>query len=168
VPHVPFAQIPDHARIWIFGSAEPIVESDARRLLERVDEFVGSWLAHGQPVVGGYDWRYDRFLIVAADERATGVSGCSIDSLFRSLRDVERETGRTLLDSSPVWFRDQSGEIRSVPRGEFRQLMRDGDVPDDALVFDNTVNTVGALRSGEWERPLRESWHGKAFLGAGR
>ncbi|MQA89700.1 MAG: hypothetical protein GEU90_05630 [Gemmatimonas sp.] len=167
MPLVPFAQLPDHARVWVFAAAEPLTGAAADKLLSGAREFGAAWTAHGQPVVGGFDWRFDRFLIVAADERATGVSGCSIDSLFRTLKDVEREVGATLVDASPVWFRDSNAAVRSVSRSTFREMARRGEVQEDTTVFDNTVATLGALRAGEWERPLRASWHGKAFPATG-
>src|SRR5690606_21679109 len=109
---VPFTELPDDARIWIFASPEPLSREQSSGLLERVDEFLEEWHAHGHPVVGGRDWRYDRFLVVGADERATGVSGCSTDALFRVFKAAERELGISLLDGSLVWFRE-GGEIRA-------------------------------------------------------
>ncbi|HUE96551.1 MAG TPA: hypothetical protein VMN39_07815 [Longimicrobiaceae bacterium] len=163
MPAVPFQSLPPDARAWVFGAVQPVLGRDAEQMINHVDGFVHGWVAHGEPVIGSCDWRYDRFLLVAADERATGVSGCSIDALFRILKAVEREFGVTLLDSSPVWYRDESGLITAVPRAEFRKLVRGGEVGPDTIVFDNTVSTVGQIEGGEWERPLCESWHGRAF-----
>jgi hypothetical protein len=158
---VPFAALPDDARLWIFASPEPLSSDQSRALLDEVDGFLDGWLAHGHPVVGAREWRHDRFLLVGADERATGVSGCSIDSLFRVLKRLETEEGITLLDSSPVWFRGQGGEIRCVSRTEFRALGRAGEADADAVVFDNTVRAVGDLRQGRWETAARDSWHAR-------
>ncbi|HEX6923961.1 MAG TPA: hypothetical protein VF167_00920 [Longimicrobiaceae bacterium] len=159
---VPFTELPDDARIWIFASPEPLSREQSSGLLERVDEFLEEWHAHGHPVVGGRDWRYDRFLVVGADERATGVSGCSTDALFRVFKAAERELGISLLDGSLVWFRE-GGEIRATTRAEFRRKVQAGEVGPDTIVFDNTARTAGDLRAGRWERPMRESWHAKAF-----
>lgn len=161
---IPFDHIADHARLWVFASPDPLPVDASERLLEQVDSFVDGWTAHGAPVAGAYQWREDRFLLVAADEAATGVSGCSIDSLSRTLRVAERELGISLLDaSSRVWYRDGDGAIRALPRAGFRQLVQDGEADGETPVFDNTAATVGAVRRGEWERPMRESWHGRAF-----
>jgi hypothetical protein len=100
---------------------------------------------------------------VGADERATGVSGCSIDSLFHALAAAEGATGVTLRDSSLVFYRDAAGEVRSVPRPEFRRLAAAGEVADDTVVFDNTVTTAGDVRAGRWETRLRDAWHARAF-----
>lgn len=158
-----FARLPDDARLWVFAASRPLSAGESAALLERVNHFVSGWLAHGRPVVGAAELRHDRFLLVAADERATGVSGCSIDSLFHTLGGVEAEMGLTLRDAAAVLFRDASGEVRGATRPEFRELARGGAVDAETPVFDNTVSTVGALRAGEWERPLRESWHARAF-----
>ena len=159
---VPFTELPDDARIWIFASPEPVPAPAAEELLSRVDSFLEEWHAHGHPVIGGRDWRYDRFLMIAADERATGVTGCSTDALFRVFKAAERDLQITLLDGSLVWYR-QGGEIRSATRADFRQRVQAGEVAGDAIVFDNTAGTVGDIRAGRWERPMHESWHGRAF-----
>lgn len=167
--HRTFAEMPDPARVWVFAAPRALSEEETARLLTRVDEFLPGWHAHGHPVVGARDWRHDRFLLIAADEEATGVSGCSTDSLFRVLKEAERELGVSLLDSSRVWFRGEDGEVRSVTRPEFREMALRGEVHPDTPVFDNTVATAGAIRGGAWERPLRDAWHARAFpVGAGR
>mgnify|MGYP001048270078 CR=1 FL=1 len=163
MPIVPFATVPDSARVWIQGAAQPVLGADAERLVVHVESFLRSWTAHGEPVVSAFDWRYDRFLIIAADEEATGVSGCSIDALFRILKEVEDELGVTLLDNSLVFYRDPSAAVQALARPEFRRLIEAGDIDDRTIVFDNTVGTVGAIRAGEWERPFRGSWQERAF-----
>jgi hypothetical protein len=42
-------------------------------------------------------------------------------------------------------------------------MAEQGDVTPRTVVFDNTVETVGALREGKWETPATNSWHGRAF-----
>jgi hypothetical protein len=160
---VDFSLLPGDARLWIFAASRPLAADESAALLARVDDFVGGWLAHGHPVVGARDWRHGRFLLVGADERATGVSGCSIDSLFRVLKELEGRLGAGLLDRSGIWFRDASGEIRSATRPEFRALVQAGEVGEDTVVFNNTLGTVGELLAGKWEVPVRDSWHARAF-----
>lgn len=160
----PFAEMPDQARLWIFASPRPLEEREEAWLRARVRDFVDGWTAHGAPVAGAFDLLHDRFLLVAADEEATGVSGCSIDALTRTLKGAERELGLSLLDaSSRVWYRDGAGDVRAVPRAEFREAVRSGEVGAETPVFDNTAATVGAARRGGWERPMRDSWHARAF-----
>jgi hypothetical protein len=163
-PRSSFDGMPDDARLWIFASERALRPEEDEILRREVSAFVGGWTAHGAPVAGAWEWREGRFLLVAADEAATGVSGCSIDSLTRTLKGLEGALGISLLDaSSRVWYRDDTGEIRAVDRGVFREAVREGAVGEHTRVFDNTAPTVGAVRRGEWERPMRESWHGRAY-----
>jgi len=159
-------QFPDHSRLWIFASNQTLEPETATELLRRVDEFLDQWHAHGHPVVGTRQLLHDRFLLVAADEQASGVSGCSIDSLFRLLQQTERELHISLLDSSRVQYRDRQEAVQSVPRADFRRLVSHGEVDGETPVFDNTVSTLGDLRAGRWERPMRDSWHAEAFAAA--
>ncbi|HEX5725085.1 MAG TPA: hypothetical protein VFX98_06440 [Longimicrobiaceae bacterium] len=160
---VEFDRLPDDARLWVFAASRALEPAEGEALLERVDHFLERWLAHGAEVVGGRELRHGRFLLVGADERATGVSGCSIDTLFHALAALEEELGVTLRDSGPVQFRDEEGAIRSVPRSEFRLMARTGEVTEETVVFDNTVATVGEARAGRWETRLRDTWHARAF-----
>lgn len=164
MPTVSFSMVPDAARVWVFGASQPLLGGEAERLLTGVDAFLRGWHAHGVAVVGSCDWVYDRFLMVAADEEASGVSGCSIDSLFRTLKAGESQLGVSLLDSSLVFYRDAEQAVQSADRAAFRALVSGGEVDGSTIVFDNTVGRVGKIRQGEWERPLRESWHAKAFI----
>lgn len=157
------AGFPDDARLWVFAAAEPLAPAQAARLTASAEHHVENWLAHGRPVVGAHELRYGRFLLVAADETAAGVSGCSIDGLFRVLQSAKEELGVRLLDSGLVWFRSDDGEIRSVSRPQFRAMVQTGEVGSDTVVFDNTVATVGDVRAGRWETPLKNSWHARAF-----
>jgi hypothetical protein len=163
VPRVEIASLPDEARAWVFAAERALGPDEAEKLLASVDAFLDGWQAHGSPLTCARDWRYDRFLIVAVDERTAPPSGCSIDALVRSLKSMEAELGLSLLDHTPVWFRDAGG-LHRVDRGAFKTLARAGSVGPDTIVFDNTLTRLGQLRLGEWERPARESWHGRAFF----
>ena len=163
MPAVSFDQLPDDARLWVFAAARPLDHAQQADLLAHVDAFIQRWAAHGAPVVGGRELRHGRFLLVGADERATGVSGCSIDTLFRTLGELETQTGVPLRDSSLVFWRGADGQVHAEPRPAFRQRAAAGEVNADTVVFDNTVGTVGDVRGGRWELPMAASWHGLAF-----
>jgi hypothetical protein len=163
MPRVNFETLPDEARVWVFAAERPLDAPDADRLLGTVDAFLHGWKAHGAPLTCARDWRYDRFLLVAVDERTAPPSGCSIDALVRSLKGLEAELGIALLDNTPVWYR-HGDELRRVDRATFRALARAGEVGPDTVVFDNTLTRMAQLRGGGWERAARESWHGRAFF----
>ena len=71
--------------------------------------------------------------------------------------------GVDLVEHGPVAYR-HGGEIRHVPRHRFAALAASGSVTLDTIVFDNTITSVGDVRSGRWERPAADAWHGCAFF----
>ncbi len=163
MPLIPFEQLPDRARLWAFAATRPLSEQESVPFLAATETFLGAWTAHSVPLATGREWRFNQFLFVAVDEAAAGASGCSIDALVRFMREEERSLGVKLTDNGSVWFRDTDGTIDCVSRKEFQRLADGGNVGPDTIVFDNTIETTGALRAGNWEAPARDSWHARAF-----
>jgi hypothetical protein len=160
---VPFDQLPDHARLWVFASERPLSPAEADGLLAAVDAFLDTWHAHQIPLTCARDWRHDRFLLVGVDEQAAGVSGCSIDALVRTMKSLGHDLGVNLLDHAAVFFH-AADEVRRLDRDAFAEAVAAGEVSPKTVVFDNTVATVGELRAGSWEREAATSWHQRAFF----
>ncbi len=158
MPVVPFAELPDDSRVWLFGSAAPIDEVDMQRVLTTVDGFLAKWAAHGQPLWCARDWRDERFLAVGVDTSREGASGCSIDGLFRALKGIEEGIGTTMLDSSLVYYRDELGLVHALSREDFALLGRGGHVGPATPVMDLALTDAAAYRT-RFERRASESWH---------
>ena len=165
MPIVPFASLPDDARVWIFGTDRPLDAAESTRLLSVVDAHLARWAAHGEPLSSARDWRDDRFLTIAVDQRTAGASGCSIDALFRQLQNLERELSLSIVGGGRVFYRDAAGEVKAVDRAAFAALAERGVVTPETSVFDPTVQTLGAWRAA-FERRARESWHGQLMPAA--
>jgi hypothetical protein len=159
----PFAALPDSARLWTFGVSRPLSDEEEERLLAAVDAFLAQWKAHGAELAAARDWRYGRFLLVAVDDAVAVPSGCSIDALVRTLRELEAELAVQLVGGAPVWYRDggAGGEVRRVSRKEFREAAARGEVTEETVVFDPALTRVGELREGRWERPASLGWHAR-------
>jgi len=165
MPIVPFDSLPDDARVWVFGADRALSAPEAKRLLGVVDSWLARWAAHGTPLASARDWRDDRFLTIAVDERAAGASGCSIDALFHQLQELERTLGLTLVSGGRVFWRDAAGTVQGADRSSFGELAERGAVSAGTVVFDPTVTTLGAWRTG-FERAARESWHAQLMPAA--
>jgi hypothetical protein len=160
MPIVPFDQLPDDARAWVFAASAPLTTDAERALLAAVNAFLVDWRAHGAPLACAREWRDGRFLCVAVDQRSVGASGCSIDGLFRSLRALEPTLGTTLLAGGLVFWRDADGIVQSAPRATFAAHAAAGHVRAETPVFDASVDSAGAWRR-DFERPASSSWHAR-------
>jgi hypothetical protein len=156
VPIVPFSALPDSARLWVFASDQPIVGAVAESVLASVDRFLAEWRAHGVPLRSARDWRDDRFLAVAVDVNEENASGCSIDGLFRTLQQLERQIGTRLVGGGRVFYRADS-TIETATRDELLERVRSGAVTRATPVFDTSIVTAADWRS-KFERPAAESW----------
>jgi hypothetical protein len=164
VPRIEFEALPDDARLWVFGAERGLNPAERTELLAAVDAFLADWRAHGAPLTAARDFRDDRFLMVAVDQASVPPSGCSIDALVNVLKGVEQRLRVALVEHGAIWFRDPAGELRRIDRAGFKRLVEAREVHGDTPVIDTTLTRLSALRAGEWERPARASWHGKAFL----
>jgi hypothetical protein len=160
MPMVPFEQLPDDSRAWVFGADHTLTEQQSQQLLEEVDRFLATWTAHGSPLTVGRDWRYDRFLTIAVDQSTAGASGCSIDGLFRTLKAIEPKLDASLVKGGLIFFRDETGAVQSVDREKFSDLGAKGKIRSETTAFDPTVTSLGEWRA-RFELPLRDSWHAK-------
>jgi hypothetical protein len=153
-----FDALPDDARCWIFGASAPVDDIDDQRLLAAVDGFLLQWKAHGAPLTASRDWRDEHFLVIAVDQNQEGASGCSIDGLFRTLKELETAIGASLVEGGLVYFRDPLGLVHAVARDDFALLVKHGDVNAETKVFDTTLTTLGDFRT-KFERRVKDSWH---------
>ena len=158
MPIVPFDSLPDDARVWVFGTDRALDAAAATRLLDVVDAYLSRWAAHGTPLTSARDWRDDHFLTIAVDQRPAGASGCSIDALFHQLQELERALGIAIVGGGRIFYRDGRGSVQATDRATFIDLAERGSVTPEAPVFDPTVTTLGAWRTG-FERRASESWH---------
>src|SRR4051794_18243901 len=105
---IPFEQMPESARVWVYGADKAVDSSRDRELLAEVDNYLTSWTAHGTPLSAARDWREGRFLTIAVDQERAGASGCSIDGLFRTLKTIEKSLDASIITSGLIFFRDRS------------------------------------------------------------
>ncbi len=152
----------DATRCWIFGSSLPLSAEDPR-LRARLDAFFSRWHSHGESVSGRWRILEGRFLVVQRDPEGAEVSGCSIDSMVGEVKELERELGARLLDSSRLFYRAPDGSVRSATRPEFKALVAAGEIGGATEVFDTTLTRMADLVPGSFSRPLRDSWHARLY-----
>ncbi len=157
---------PSHSRLWIFPLEGRVIEEKRELLLSKLREFAGGWNAHKKAVTGCAELFAEKFVMMAADESVTGVSGCSTDSMVRAVQLAVESLGMKLADVSLIFYCPDGEEtVTTVSRAEFKRLASQGAVTLDTLVFDPVVSTAGDVYEGKFLKPVRDSWHAR-LLGA--
>ena len=152
MPVIDFSALPPQARVWVFASDRPLTGGDADALLAEVDRFLAQWKAHGAPLRSARDWRDDRFLAIGVDPTAEQASGCSIDGLFRGLRELEGSLGTQLVGGGRVFYRDASGRSQITTRREVPKV-----IEPETPVYDTSVTDARTYRDA-FVRKASETW----------
>ena len=69
-----------------------------------LNDFVANWKSHGAPVKGYANLFFGHFIVLMADETATGVSGCSTDSSVHLIKSIEEKFKVQLFDRQNLAF----------------------------------------------------------------
>ncbi len=155
--YIPFDQMPDESRVWIYPSNRPFSESEIPLLKELVEKFLTQWTAHNQALEASYDLPYNRFIILAVNQKNVQASGCSIDASVRFIQQMESQFGLVLLDKMNVTFK-QGEFLAHKPLDEFVKMAKAKSVSGATVVFNNLVDTIADYKQF-WEVPAKDSWH---------
>ena len=158
---VPFDQLPEEARIWIYPSDRPFRSDEILQLEQALSDFLAQWTAHSQSLEAGFVLPHDRFIVIGINQETAQASGCSIDSSVRFIQDLEKQFDIVLLDKMNVTFKN-NGTINLVNLAAFQKFAKDGKIGQETIVFNNMVNTKEDFENN-WEVPAKKSRH-KRFL----
>jgi hypothetical protein len=155
--YTPFEDIAASSRLWIYQSDRAFTASEQNELGHMLQQFCEVWQVHGQGLETSYTIKYDRFILLVADESKLKASGCSIDSSVRLIKDIESKFQVNLFDRLNIAYKKE-GALNACNVNEFRTGLQNGDFSDQTIVFNNMVESKSDLVS-KWEVPVKESWH---------
>ena len=156
---IDYNQLPDDARVWVYQSNKTFSKAEAMAIKQIITDFVNQWQSHGKQVRAWGELKYNRFVILAADEKHEAPSGCSIDSSVAMIKEIEQNTGADMFNR--MHFSYKKGEdVLSADRLDFANLYQQGEINDQTIVFDNLIKTKADLDT-KWEVALADSWHAR-------
>ncbi len=161
--YVPFDEMPDHARVWIYQSDLALTADQVAFIRATLLNFTERWTAHEEELRASFTVLYDRFVILSVDEQQAGASGCSIDSSVRAIKDIGSKLRINLLDRTVIHFRNDQ-EINTMKLTDFQDALTGGKLTGDTIVFNNMIGSIGELRQN-WEVPVKHSWHSQLMVG---
>ena len=158
---VPFDQLPDHSRVWIYPSNRLFTTDETASIREKAEVFLKQWTAHGSDLQAGIDLPYNRFIVLGLNESIQSASGCSIDASVHFIQSLEETFTVTLLDKMNVTLRNKN-IIDHISLKEFRTKAKKKKISPDVIVFNNLVLNKMEYDS-LWEVPASLSWHARYF-----
>ena len=147
------------SRVWIYQSSRLFSLGEAFEIEDLLNDFTAKWLSHGTPVKGTGYLFFGQFIILMADEKATGVSGCSTDSSVRLIKDIEQKYKVNMFDRTTLAFIVKD-KIQLLPLSQLQYGIVNNFISADTLYFNNLVQTKDELENN-WMIPVKESWLNK-------
>lgn len=151
----------DESRVWIYQSSRLFSLSEALQIEELLENFVTGWNSHGTPVKGFATLFFGQFIILMADETATGVSGCSTDSSVRLIKEIENIFHVSLFDRQTLAF-VKNEKVQVIPMNQLNYAIENGFIDGNTLYFNNTVLDKKGLEQN-WLIGAKDSWLGKRY-----
>ena len=144
------------SRVWIYQANRIFSLNEALAIEVILNDFAEQWKSHGVHVKGAAYLFFGQFIILIADETATGVSGCSTDSSVRMIKDIEKQFGVNLFDRTTLAFVVED-KVQLLPMTQLQYAVDNGFISGNTSYFNNLVNTKEELES-RWILPLKDSW----------
>jgi hypothetical protein len=144
------------SRVWIYQCNRLFTLNEALEIEELLKEFAIQWKSHGTPVKGAAYLFFGQFIVLIADETATGVSGCSTDSSVRLIKDIEQRFGVNMFDRTTLAFVVKD-KIQLLPISQLQYAAENSFISGDTLYFNNLVQTKEELES-KWIQAIKDSW----------
>ncbi len=149
-------EFPADSKVWIYQSSRRFFITEALSMEPLLEEFVTNWKSHGTPVKGFANLLFGQFVIIMADETATGVSGCSTDSSVRLIKKIEDIYKVNLFDRQTLAFHIKEN-IQLLPLSQIKYAIENGFLSAETLYFNNLVSTKEEMLN-KWIVPIKESW----------
>ena len=151
----------DDSRVWIYQSNRMFTMGEALQIEPLLQHFADNWQSHGDPVKGYANLLFGQFILIMADESATGVSGCSTDSSVRLIKDIEQKFRVNMFDRLLLAFLRKE-KVEVIPMSQFGYAMQQGLLTPDTTYFNNTILTKHGLLNN-WMIPVKDSWLKQKF-----
>ena len=152
----PYHIMPETSKVWVYQANRSFTQDEVWDISDILENFVDQWKSHQRDVKGFGSLYYRRFLVLMADEDATDVSGCSIDSSVKLVKELEQAYDLHFFDRMKICYKITEELIGSFPFSKLNEMLESGKIKDDTIVFNNLVSTRKEFETN-WQVPFRDS-----------
>ncbi|TAE67875.1 MAG: hypothetical protein EAY68_05020 [Bacteroidetes bacterium] len=157
--------VPEHfspdSKVWIYQADRLLGIHEVFTADELLQEFVAGWKSHGAPVQGFATIVFGQFIVIMADETATGVSGCSTDSSVHVVKKIEQELKLPFFNRTLLAFLIND-KVQTLPLNQVGYALTNGLLHPTTTYFNNLVSTKEQFLT-QWMQPIHQSWLAAKF-----
>ena len=157
--YIPIERMNKDSRVWIYTSNREFKDQELSLLNEKLKEFTQNWVSHGDAVQASYAIPDKHFIVLSVDESQDKTGGCSIDSAFQFIKNLEDELEVSLLDSKLLSFKDNN-KFRQIQFDELNNDIKSSFESDNPYFFNNLVKNLEEWQT-KWLIKSSDSWINK-------
>jgi hypothetical protein len=160
--YIGFEKLNKSSKVWVFQSSSEIPESLFENISIDTKNFLEELNSHGNSLNSSFKLIYNHFLIIAVENTKNEISGCSIDTIIRFVKNLELRYNLSFFDRLIVKYKEENNNIKSTSLDEFKSIYKTKKISDKITVFNNLVKNIDELEN-IWETNIQNTWL-KRFL----
>jgi hypothetical protein len=155
---VPFNTLPPQAKVWIYQSQRELSQSETDVAEKTLRAFTEQWMVHGAPLEASFQVRSNRFVILAANDSA---SGCSIDNSTRLMHELGQRLSTDFFNRNLIAFLIDA-KVSLIETKDLKNALEAGQWNEKTFVYNNTVSTIHGLENA-WLVEAGSTWLKRYF-----
>lgn len=151
-----FIDYPAEARVWVFMAERSLTIPEMLVVDTYLQQFVPQWKAHGDALKADFELIDNQFVVIAVDETPAAATGCSIDSMTRFIKEIERKLGISFSNRMLISY-IENDQIATESLANFKQKVKEGSITKNTIVYNNSVSNLSDFWD-HWKEPIQDSW----------
>ena len=120
---VEYSTISDTAKVWVYPSSRKFYPNEIEEVTQKIQSFIQNWKAGDEDFTASFQFLYDRFIVLIADDEKSALQNVDIDASVAFILKLKEEYNVQLLDKMNVCFK-QGKYVQYKELKDFKKLLR--------------------------------------------
>ena len=156
---VDYTEISEDAKVWIYPSNRKFYPAEILEIEQKIKTFVENWKKEDENFKVSYQFLYNRFIVLIADDENVTVTNSDIDASVSFILELQETYKVELLDKMNVCFK-QGEFVQYKELKDFKKLVKNRAVTAKTIIFDNLITNNHDFKNF-WEIPIEDSWYNR-------
>jgi len=156
---VDYKSISNDAKVWVYPSSRKFYPAEIPEIEQQLKKFVENWKLEDETFKVSYQFLYNRFIILVADDSETALTNADIDASVAFILQLQETYKVALLDKMNACFK-QGEYVQYKELKDFKKLLKNKAVTAKTIIFDNLINNKEDLEN-YWELAIEDSWYNR-------
>tara|TARA_B110000091_G_scaffold111032_1_gene120317 strand:- start:1131 stop:1613 length:483 start_codon:yes stop_codon:yes gene_type:complete len=156
---VDYKLISNDAKVWVYPSSRKFYPAEIPEIEQKLKTFVENWKLEDENFKVSYQFLYDRFIILVADDSETALTNADIDASVAFILQLQETYKVALLDKMNACFK-QGEYVQYKELKDFKKLLKNKAVTAKTIIFDNLISNKEDLEN-YWELAIEDSWYNR-------